>query len=158
MIPLSSHYPRSGRGDTPAGWCLKVPSHARLNSKVWISALRCCERTLGMSYIEHHHGTVFPVSVVVGAALPAAVCRWGCACAVLVWGGVYREYTYHHHRIQTHRAWDATLGSAHTPWGRRVSCCCLSMFTALSFHVWFASELLLSFNVYYIIVSCMIFF
>jgi len=30
------------------------------------------------------------VSVVVGAAVPAAVCRWGgCARAVLVWGGVF---------------------------------------------------------------------
>ena len=36
-------------------------------------------------------GTVFPVSAVVGAAVPAAVCRpGGCACAVLVWGGVSR--------------------------------------------------------------------
>jgi len=35
-------------------------------------------------------GTVFPVSAVVGAAVPAAVCRWGLARAVLVWGGVSR--------------------------------------------------------------------
>ena len=33
-------------------------------------------------------GTVFPVSAVVGAAVPAAVCRWGLARAVLMWGGV----------------------------------------------------------------------
>ena len=33
-------------------------------------------------------GTVFPVSAVVGVAVPAAVCRWGLARAVLVWGGV----------------------------------------------------------------------
>jgi len=29
-------------------------------------------------------GTVFPVSVVVGAAVPAAVCRWG-LCPALSW-------------------------------------------------------------------------
>jgi len=28
------------------------------------------------------------VSAVVGAAVPAAVCRWGLARAVLMWGGV----------------------------------------------------------------------
>ena len=33
---------------------------------------------------------VFPVTAVVGAAVPAAVCRWGLARAVLVWGGVSR--------------------------------------------------------------------
>jgi len=31
---------------------------------------------------------VFPVSAVVGAAVPTAVCRWGLARAVLMWGGV----------------------------------------------------------------------
>jgi len=36
-------------------------------------------------------GTVFPVSAVVGAAVPAAVCRWGLARAVLMWGGVSRS-------------------------------------------------------------------
>jgi len=30
---------------------------------------------------------LFPVSVVVGAAVPAAVCRWGLARAFLMWGG-----------------------------------------------------------------------
>ena len=35
-------------------------------------------------------GTVFPVSAVVGAAVPAAVCRWGLVRAVLMWGGVSR--------------------------------------------------------------------
>jgi len=34
--------------------------------------------------------TVFPV---VGAAVPAAVCRWGLARAVLMWGGVTRGQT-----------------------------------------------------------------
>jgi len=38
-------------------------------------------------------GTVFPASAVVGAAVPAVVCTWGCANAVLVWGGVSRGYT-----------------------------------------------------------------
>jgi len=32
------------------------------------------------------YGTVFPVSVVVGAAVPAAVCRWG-AVPALSWCG-----------------------------------------------------------------------
>jgi len=38
-------------------------------------------------------GTVFSVSAVVGVAVPAAVCRWGLARAVLMWGGVSRGYT-----------------------------------------------------------------
>ena len=32
------------------------------------------------------------VSAVEGAAVPAAVCRWGLARAVLMWGGVSRGY------------------------------------------------------------------
>jgi len=38
-------------------------------------------------------GTVFSVSAVVEAAVPAAVCRWGLDRAVLMWGGVSRGYT-----------------------------------------------------------------
>jgi len=41
-------------------------------------------------------GTVFPVSVVLGAAVPAAGAAGGCARAVLVGRGVSRRYTYHH--------------------------------------------------------------
>jgi len=33
---------------------------------------------------------VFPVSAVVGAAVPAGLTRWGLARAVLMWGGVSR--------------------------------------------------------------------
>jgi len=39
-------------------------------------------------------GTVFPVSAVVGAALPAAVCRWGAVPVLSWWGEVsHGRYT-----------------------------------------------------------------
>jgi len=52
----------------------------------------CCGYTFACEEKARAVG-LFSVSAVVGAAVPAAVCRWGLARAVLMWGGVSRGYT-----------------------------------------------------------------
>jgi len=43
------------------------------------------------------YGTVFPVSAVVGAVVPAAVCRWGlCPCCPGVGRCLSEVYNHHH--------------------------------------------------------------
>ena len=52
--------------------------------------------------------TVFPESVVVVAAVPAAMCGWGLCSRCLGVGGVSRAYTNHQREVASHKDFGRT--------------------------------------------------
>jgi len=100
--------------------CPNRCSYNFISESAWKEMKRPCSLCILGSFFW----TVFPVSAVVGAAVPAAVCRWGlCPCCPDVGRCLSGVYNHHHRPPTIYRSWArrATSSTSYRGPARRVS-------------------------------------